>query len=465
VSPDQGRKGKPGKGGSGGAAGPVAARRALLAFGVVFVALFLIVAISEGVGDPSVPSGDAILVENTPGDVGDVSVADVEHAIEIAAAGQGIKKAPKPGDPKYEETKEEAEQLLLEGIWIQGVADEWGIEVTDAEVAKERKKIKKESFKSETEFKEFLKESHYTSADIDDRVRVQVLSEKLQEELKEKAPKPTQSEIENYYEAAKAAQFTQAPSLDVRLILNKSKKKAEAAFAALSKDNSAKNWTKTAKTYSEDPTTKSSGGLRKAVQEGTLEEPLDAEVFAAAEGRLEGPTKVPAGYYVFEVVNSTPETVQELKTVESQIESTLAQQLEQEYFTNFISQFSTEWTERTFCADGYVVERCANYQSSGHPTTAPEGCYEADPKGGRPEACPASVFQAAPALPGSITPLEPNGKPLSQRPRPAGEEKEAAAEGEGLPEGAVPPTGEAAPEEAPPEEAPPEEPPPEESSE
>jgi parvulin-like peptidyl-prolyl isomerase len=457
VSPDQGRRGKPGKGGSGGAARPAAARRALLVFGVLFVVLFVVVAIAEGLGDPSIPSGDAILVENTPGDVGNVSEADVEHAIEIAAAGQGVKKTPKPGDPKYEEAKEEAEKFLLEGIWIQGVADEWGIEATDQEIAKKVKEVKKESFKSEAEFKKFLKESHYTSADIDDRVRIQILSEKLQEELKEKAPKPTQSEIENYYEAAKATQFTQKPSRDVRLIFNKDKKKAEEAFDALSKDNSAKNWTTTAKKYSEDPTTKSSGGLRKAVQEGTLEEPLDAEVFATLEGRVEEPVKVPGGYYVFEVVNSTPESVQELKTVESQIEATLAQQLEQEYFANFVSQFSSEWTARTFCADGYVVERCANYETSGHPASAPEGCYEADPKGGRPEACPAPVFQLVPALPGSITPLEPNGKLLPQRPLPVEEGKEGAAGAEGLPGGAVPPTGEAAPEEAAPEEAAPEE--------
>jgi parvulin-like peptidyl-prolyl isomerase len=447
VSPDRGRRGKPGKGGSGEAAGPFAARRALLAFGVVFVALFVVVAIAQGIGDPSIPSGDAILVENVPGDVGNVSEADVEHAIELAAASQGLKKPPKPGDPKYEEVKEEAQKQLLEGIWIQGVADEWGIEVTDQEIAKELKKVKQESFKSEAEFKKFLKESRYTPDDVDQRVRIQILSKQLQEQLQEKAPKPTQAEIEDYYAAAKPTQFTQKPSRDVRLILTRDKKKAEEAFDALSKDNSVKSWSRAAKKYSEDPTTKSSGGLRKAVQEGTLEEPVDARVFAAPEGRIEGPIEVPGGAYVFEVVNSTPESVQELKTVESQIEGTLAQRLEQEYFTAFLGRFSAEWTARTFCAEGYVFERCSNYGASGHPANAPEACYEADPKGGPPKACPAMVFQAIPALPLSVTPIEPNGKPVPQLPRPVKRESEGATEG--LPEGALPPTGEAAPEEAP----------------
>lgn len=449
MTPDQGRRGTSGKGGGGDARGPAATRRrGLILFGAIFLVLFVVVAIAEGLGDPSIPSGDAILVENTPGDIGEVSVADVEHAIETTAAQAGEKKPPKPGDPKYEEAKEEAEKFLLEGIWIQGVADEWGIEVTDQEIANELTKIKKESFKSEAEFQKFLKESGYSSADIDNRVKIQILSQELQEELKEKAPQPTQDEIEDYYEAAKATQFTQKPSRDVRVILNKDEKKAQEAFDAVSSDNSAKNWSKAAKKYSEDPTTKSSGGLRKEVQEGTLEEPLDAEVFAAPEGRAEGPVKVPGGYYVFEVVSSTPESTQELKAVESQIQSTLAQRLEQEYFTSFVAQFQTEWTARTFCASDYTIERCANFEPDGHPASAPPACYEEDPKGGLPEACPAPVFQLVPALPGSVTPLEPRGKPLAQRPVPLEEAGEGAAGAEALPEG-IPPTGEAPPEEAP----------------
>jgi parvulin-like peptidyl-prolyl isomerase len=440
VSPDRGRKGTSGKGGVESGRGPAATRRlGLLVFGVAFVVLFAIVAISEGLGDPSVPSGDAALVEDAPGDIGQVSEADVAHAIELAAKQAGEKKAPKPGDPKYEETKETAMQSVLEGVWIQGVGNEWGIEVTDAEVAKELKKVKKESFKSEAEFQKFLKESGYTPADIDTRIRIQVLSTQIQEQLKEKAPKPSQDDVENYYEAAKGTQFTQKASRDVRTVVNKDRKKAEEALDALSGDNSEANWKKVAKKFSEDPTTKASGGLQKGVAEGALEEPLDAAVFDASEGVIEGPIKAPQGYTVFEVASSTPESVQELKAVEAQIKSTLEQQLEQEYFTSFVSSFNSEWTQRTFCAPGYVIERCANFEDNGRPATAPEACYEADPKGGRPEACPAPVPQLVPALPGTVTPLEPKGKPLAQRPRPLDEPGAGAEEAAGLPEGAVPP--------------------------
>ena len=440
MSPERGTRGTSDKGGGADAPGPLAAqRRAVVVFGVLFLALFLIVAISEGLGDPSVPEGDAALVEDVPDDVGKVTVGDVEHAIELAAAQQQQKKVPKPGDPKYEELKEQAMQSVLEGIWIQGVADEWGIEVTAQEVEKELKKVKKESFQSEAEFQEFLKESKYTTEDIDLRIKIQILSGKLQEELQEKAPKPSQAEIEAYYEAAKTTQFTQEPSVDVRLVVNKDEGKAKEARDALAGDNTAGNWGKVAEKYSEDPTTKSKGGLQKGVQEGVTEEPLDAAFFGTPEGQVEGPIKAQRGYTVFEVVSSTPETTQELKAVEAQIKSTLEQRIAQEYFTSFVSTFNTQWTVRTFCAPDYTIERCSNFKSDGRPANAPAACYEEDPKGGRPEACPAPVFQLMPALPGSVTPLEPQGKPRAQRPV-VKEEPGAASEAPtGLPEGVPPP--------------------------
>jgi parvulin-like peptidyl-prolyl isomerase len=416
-------------------------------FGAAFLVLFLVVAIAEGIGDPSIPSGSVAIVEEAPRDVGEITQAELDHALEQAAAQAGVKKVPKPGDPQYDELNETAITGLLESAWVQGLADEMGLGVSDAELAAELKKVKKESFKSEAEFKKFLKEQKYTQADVDERVLLQKLSTDIQAKVAEEAPEPSQREIENYYEAAKSSQFTQQASQDLRLIVNKDEGKAKEALAALEKDNTAKNWAKVAKKYSEDAATKGSGGKQEGVQEGTLEEPLDAAVFDAPEGQIEGPVDAPRGFTVFEVTNSNPESVQELKAVESQIESTLAQSSEQSYFAAFVSNFNNTWSGRTFCVEDYTTERCANFKGSGHPPTAPPACYEADPDGGRPEACPAPVFQLIPAMPGSITPLEPQGKPLAQRPQPVPGTEEAPGGAGGVPEGAVPPPAEAPPSE------------------
>lgn len=428
----------------------MAARRlGLLVFGVTFVLLFAIVAISEGFGSPDVPSDSVAIVEEAPGDTGEITIAEFEHALEQSAAQAQLKKVPKAGDPQYDELKETALNALFEAIWLQGLAEEMGVTPTDQELAAELKKLKDESFQSEAEFEKFLKEAKYTQEDVDERVLLAKLSADIQSQLTEEAPEPSEKEIENYYEAAKTTQFTQQPSVDLRLIVNKDRAKAEQAKAALEKDNTAANWKKVAKEFSEDAATKANGGEQKGVAEGSLEEPLEADVFDAPEGQIEGPVDAPRGFTVFEVTNSSDETVQELKDVSSQIQSSLAQRTEQDFFSAFVAAYNLEWAARTFCAEDYMTERCANFEGNGRPPTTPPACYEADPDGGRPEACPAPVFQAIPALPGTITPLEPRGKPLAQRPVPVGGGDEAAPGGAtGLPGGA-PPTG------APPTEAPP----------
>ena len=75
-------------------------------------------------------------------------------------------------------------------------------------------------------------------------MKIQILSTKIQEELGEGAGEPSKSEIEEYYEEAKATQFTTPPTRDVRILIAKNKKDAEAAKAALDKDNSAESWKK-----------------------------------------------------------------------------------------------------------------------------------------------------------------------------------------------------------------------------
>ena len=138
---------------------------------------------------------------------------------------------------------------------------------------------------------------------------------------------------------------------------------------------------------------------------------------------------------IFEVAKITPASVQELEAVESQISSQLEEQSAQQSFARFVRNWESLWRSRTFCNADVTIPRCGNYKGDGRPAEANPACYEADPKEPA-EACPALIAQTKPALPGSVNVLEPEGKPLPQRPRPAGGEEEAAApEGLGLPPG------------------------------
>jgi parvulin-like peptidyl-prolyl isomerase len=424
-------------------------RLALVVFGALLILLFAGFAIAQGIGSPSVPSGDVALVEDVPDDIGTVSEADLKRAVLQQVASGQLKKPPKPGEKKYEELQTAALGELLNTIWIQGEAEELGITVTPKQIADELAQIKKQNFKTEAEYQEFLKTSNFTKEDVLTRVKLQLLSNQIQEEVAKEAPPPSEAEIASYYDSVKDTQFTTAESRDVRVVVNEDKGKLEEAKELLEKDDSPGSWKKVAEKFSEDPTTKSSGGLQRALSEELLASQPDLKdlVFGSAAGVLAGPTDVQGKFFLIEVDKLNPAKVQTVKEASGQIRTQLTQQVAQEVFSDFISEFQSKWESRTFCAEDVAVESCSNYVGSGRPPGAPPACYEADPKGGLPAACPAPVTPAAPALPGSTTILKPQGDRKPQRPRPEGLKESSE---EALPEtlqptegGApVPPTGE-----------------------
>jgi parvulin-like peptidyl-prolyl isomerase len=434
VGAKAGQRGKPGRDRAAGRQ-----RLALILFAAIFILLFVGFAIGQGLGSPSVPSGDVAKVQNVPDEIGTVSQDEFDHVMEQQEAQSKLKKPPAPGSKKYEEMKGAALGELLDQIWITGEAEELGVKVTNKQVEEELAQIKKQSFPTKSAYQQFLKESKFTEEDVNDRVELQVLSNAIQEQVNSEAPAPSSAEVKSYYEAEKASQFTEKESRDVRIIVNKDKAKVDAAKKALEKDHSPAGWKAAAKKYSSDPTSKAKGGLQAGVTEEFLQEPLKKAVFGSATGELIGPEKYQSNYLLLEVVKLNPAKVKSLPEVKAQIEETLKSEKQQEYFSEFVSDYQSKWTSRTYCASGYVIERCSNFTGSGHPKNAAPACYEADPKTPAKE-CPSPVTPISPALPGTITEQKPKGEPFPQRPLPesSGEEAKAGAPGAETPPGAAP---------------------------
>lgn len=407
-------------------------------FAGAFIVLFVVFAVAEGLGAPSVPKGDIALISSAPAKYEHISEADYKKSLEQQETQAGLKKPPKAGSKKEEELHNAAIGELLNSAWIFGEAEELGIKVTQKEVEAELAKVKKESFKTEKAFQEFLKESHFTEEDVNERLELQILSTKIQEKITNETPPLSEAELESYYEEEKAKQFTKPPTRDVRVVVNENKKEVEEAQKALEADNSEASWKKVTKKYS--PTTAAQGGLQKEISEEFLQEPLKKDIFKSETGELIGPVKQAKSWLLLEVVKETPKKVQTFPEVKATIEQTLAGERQQKYFTEWVGEnFTAKWTSRTQCASGFTTEQCANYKGSGRPPGASEACYEANPKVPAKE-CPAPVVQNQPAIPGSVSLKTPEGERKVQRPRPeevskAGK-KGAAAGAEGAPEGA-----------------------------
>jgi len=321
----------------------------------VFAILFAWVGVADGIGQPSVPSGDVALVQDAPD--GSISKADFNTALKQTALGQGITKVPKPSDPQYATLHDAAMSNLITQRWVAGEAAERGLTVSDTDV----QNYIKQNIGGPSAFKKAAQQAGFKPAQAKEQVRLILLGQNLQKAVVgTAAPAVSQDTVQNFYDANKA-QFSQPETRDVREILNKDKGQIEAAKAALQKNDSASNWKVVASKYSTDKATKSNGGLRKGVAQGQSEPTLDKQIFAAPTGQIVGPFKGQAGYYVIEVDNVTPASVTPLSKVETQIKQQLAQGLQQEKVSQVQTSITAKWTARTFCADGYVVQQCSNF--------------------------------------------------------------------------------------------------------
>lgn len=123
------------------------------------------------------------LVAEVPPRRGTITKAEFHHGMELAAAQAKDSPQPRPGERGYERLKTTVLKSMFEAIWIVGQAAEWDITVTRSEVKGEVARVKRESFRSADEFRQFLRESHYTQRDVYERVEIQLLSTGLQERL------------------------------------------------------------------------------------------------------------------------------------------------------------------------------------------------------------------------------------------------------------------------------------------
>jgi foldase protein PrsA len=291
------------------------------------------------------------------------------------------KTAPKPakGQPKttddqykdqckqeYAALREQVMQLLTSFQWIQGEADEQGIKVTDAEVKKSFDEQKKQSFPKEADYQKFLKQYDQTEEDILQRVKLDLLSNKIRDKIVKGKDKVTDAQIQEFYDKNKT-RFAQPERRDLRIVLTKGVDKANQAKAALERGES---WKTVAKKYSIDEASKAQGGKLPAQAQGTLEKSLDEAVFKAKKGQISGPVKTQFGYYVFDVEKIQKATQQSLEQAKDTIRQTLASQNQQKALDKFVSDFQKKWKERTTCRDDYMAQVCKGAKATPTPSAA-----------------------------------------------------------------------------------------------
>jgi foldase protein PrsA len=260
---------------------------------------------------------------------------------------------------QYKSLQSEVLGFLISSQWVIGEASSLGVKLSDAEVKKEFTKIKVAQFPKAAEFEKFLATSGQTVSDLLLRVKLNLLSQKIQKAVVKKKATVTEAAVKKYYEQNKSKYGT-PEKRNVRIVLTKTE---AAATSAKKEIESGKSFASVASKDSIDPTSKADGGLLKEVVNGEEEKALDTAVFGAAKGVLGGPIKTPFGYYVYEVVSVTAGTQQPLSQVKSTIKEQLIATGQQQALSKFVKEFKKKWQGKTECRSGYSVADCKGYKA------------------------------------------------------------------------------------------------------
>lgn len=257
---------------------------------------------------------------------------------------------------EYEQLRDQALQFLILEQWVAGEANDQGIDVPTKEFQTDYEKAKKDAFPTESDFKKFLEQSGMTASDARFQVAFNTVYTKLREKAVKGADKVTEAAIADFYKENKE-RFAQPETRDVRIVLTKTKSKADAALKAL---NSGDSFSKVAKKFSIDPASKERGGALPGVAKGSQEKAFDDALFSAKKGELTGPVKVQFGYYVFKVQKITPATQQSLKDSKAAIKQELEAQAQKDADDEFNAALRTKWKAKTICREGFVMDQCKN---------------------------------------------------------------------------------------------------------
>jgi foldase protein PrsA len=267
-------------------------------------------------------------------------------------------------EQQYKSLQTEVLGFLISAEWVIGEAGRLGVKTTDKEVKKQFEQIKAQQFPKAAEFEKFLASSGQTVSDLLLRVKLNVLSAKIQTKIAKTKATITQAQITKYYNENKQ-HFGVSEKRTIEIILTKTE---AAAKKAKQEVESGKSFASVAKRVSIDPTSKASGGVITGVVKGQEEKALDTAVFAAKPNVLSGPVTSPFGYYVFEVKSSTPGTQQTLAQSQASIKQQLTAARQKTALSSFVKEFKTRWTAKTECRAGFVVADCKEYKAPKTPS-------------------------------------------------------------------------------------------------
>jgi parvulin-like peptidyl-prolyl isomerase len=229
---------------------------------------------------------------------------------------------PKAGSQEYLAIEQQILQNLVQRAELQQEAPGLGVSVTDAQVEKQLKQIKKRYFGgSEKRYKSELKRQCVTDAEVRSDIRANALSDAIYKKVTTGA-KVTDAEVKAYYDSHQS-RYTQPQTRVVRHILVKTKALADRLYNQL---KAGADFATLAKKYSQDPGSKAQGG-QLTISRGQTVPEFDKVAFSLKTGELSKPVKTQFGWHI---IRADKDATKSHSTPFAQVKEAIRQELVQQ---------------------------------------------------------------------------------------------------------------------------------------
>jgi hypothetical protein len=272
----------------------------------------------------------------------------------------------------YQKLQQAALASFIHNQWIIGEAREEGVKVPISAAEQEFELSRKTSFKTTAEFAAYLKKTKRNRADVVSELWVGKLADGIFAQIHKRYRPATETEVARYYEKHKQ-QFETLPGRDVHIIRTTTKVAALRANQELEAGTSFASVAKRLSAIAQ-PVRSKNGLTSNLLPHFYSEPPLNDAIFSAKPGVISGPVFVSkpkvlapepgSGYYVFEVIRTTPGHRTPLSQVRSEIAPTLTKHNQEKTLAGSIAAIRARWKKRTDCTAGYVVPTCRQSNQS-----------------------------------------------------------------------------------------------------
>jgi foldase protein PrsA len=267
-----------------------------------------------------------------------------------------------PDQDKQRDDYRAFEQGLAEYLVIMEVlrqeAPAFTITITEQDLQDQLEQIKQFFQGDEKRFTEALKKQGMTLEQLTQSIRDRLLLERIKAAVTKQVT-VTEEEAKAYYESHKADYMEQesretshiliAPvpvAADGATILTATQADWDAAKAEAEKVRSeiqnGADFVTEAEKYSDDATTKESGGELGMVIRGQMVPAFEEAIFSLKKGELSQPVRTQYGYHLIEVTDITPEKQLAYDEVKESIESSLLVQRQSETWQAWLAKMQTE---------------------------------------------------------------------------------------------------------------------------